>query len=228
MQPVSNGAGRDRKLLGEASRLLAEAGWKRQGSLVQNEKGERLVLEILVNDEVFVRVDSPFVENMRAVGIDASIRQVDPAQYAVRQNDFDFDVMSLALNLFATPTYDTLENIFHSRAATVSGSRNLPGTASPAVDKLIAIAGNAKSRQELDGRAACARPGLARAHGLDSKLVFGESPGRVLGHVRLRRAETGLRLPDRDDVVVRQGQGGGDWQGLKHYLAKRRIGMPVA
>ena len=149
MQPVSNGSGRDRKLLGEASRLLAEAGWKRQGPLVQNEKGERLMLEILVNDEVFVRVDSPFVENMRAVGIDASIRQVDPAQYAARQNDFDFDMMSLALNLFATPTYDTLENIFHSRASTVSGSRNLPGTTSPAVDALIAAAGNAKSREEL-------------------------------------------------------------------------------
>ena len=149
MQPVSNGSGRDRKLLGEASRLLAEAGWKRQGSLVQNDKGERLALEILVNDEVFIRSDSPFVENMRAVGIDASIRQVDPAQYAVRQNEYDFDVISLALSLSATPTYDTLENIFHSRAATVPGSRNLPGTTSPAVDKLIAIAGNAKSRQEL-------------------------------------------------------------------------------
>ena len=149
MLPVSNGSGRDRKLLGEASRLLAEAGWKREGALVKNDKGESLALEILVNDEVFVRVDSPFVENMRAVGIDASIRQVDPAQYAVRQNDFDFDVMSLALSLTATPTYDTLENIFHSRAATVSGSRNLPGTVSPSVDALIAIAGNAKSRAEL-------------------------------------------------------------------------------
>jgi microcin C transport system substrate-binding protein len=149
MQPISNGSGRDRKLLGEASRLLAEAGWKRQGSLVQNEKGERLVLEILVNDEVFIRVDSPFVENMRAVGIDASIRQVDPAQYAVRQNEFDFDMMSLALSLTATPAYDTLENVFHSRAATVPGSRNLPGTANPAVDALISIAGNAQSRAEL-------------------------------------------------------------------------------
>ena len=82
-------------------------------------------------------------------GIDASIRQVDSAQYAVRQNEFDFDMTSLALSLTATPTYDTLENVFHSRAASVSGSRNLPGTASPAVDRLIEVAGNAKSRDEL-------------------------------------------------------------------------------
>lgn len=149
MQPVSNASGRDRKLLGEASRLLAEAGWKRQGAFVQNDKGERLRLEILVNDEVFVRVDSPFVENLRAVGADASIRQVDPAQYAVRQNDFDFDMVGLAVQLPATPTRSTLENIFHSRSAATPGSRNLPGTASPAVDKLIAIAGGAASREEL-------------------------------------------------------------------------------
>ncbi|MDQ2633428.1 MAG: extracellular solute-binding protein [Pseudomonadota bacterium] len=149
MQPVSDGLLKDRKLLGEASRLLSEAGWKREGSLLRNDKGESLVLEILVNDDVFVRVDQPFVDNMRAVGIDASIRLVDPVQYAARHNDYDFDMTGLALNLFATPTFDTLENIFHSRAAAVSGSRNLPGTASPAVDKLIAIAGNAKSRKEL-------------------------------------------------------------------------------
>ena len=149
MQPVSDGSLRDRKLLGEASRLLADAGWKRQGSLLRNDKGESLVLEILVNDDVFIRVDAPFVENMRAVGIDASIRMVDPVQYAARQNDHDFDMMSLALNLFATPTYDTLENIFHSRTVAVSGSRNLPGTANPAVDALIATAGDARSRKEL-------------------------------------------------------------------------------
>lgn len=38
MQPVSDGSGRDRKLLGQASRLLAEAGWKRDGGFVVNER----------------------------------------------------------------------------------------------------------------------------------------------------------------------------------------------
>ena len=32
-QPVSDGSGRDRKLLGEAAKLLAEAGWKRDGGV---------------------------------------------------------------------------------------------------------------------------------------------------------------------------------------------------
>jgi microcin C transport system substrate-binding protein len=148
-QPVSNGSGRDRSLLSAAARLLGEAGWERKGGSVVNARGERLMLEMLVNDEVFVRVNQPFVENLRAVGIDASIRLVDPAQFQARTNDFDFDMVGMALSLSATPTRDALENLFHSRAATIPGSRNLPGTADPAVDALIAAAGRADSRDAL-------------------------------------------------------------------------------
>jgi microcin C transport system substrate-binding protein len=130
---------------------LAQAGWKKpEGSpFVVNAKGERLMLEILVNDEVFIRVDSPFVENMRTVGIDASIRMVDAAQYTVRQSDFDYDMISIAYSLGATPTSDDLEQFFHSKAANLSGSRNLPGTADPAIDALLGHVGAAKDRKSL-------------------------------------------------------------------------------
>ena len=149
IQPVSNGSGRDRALLGRASKLLAEAGWKRNDGLLTNAAGERLALEILVQDETFVRVDTPFVENMRAIGIDASIRRVDATQYEARQRSFDFDMVSLAMSFAATPTRDSLFNIFHSRSATQEGSRNLPGTADPGIDALIDLAGQAKDRTSL-------------------------------------------------------------------------------
>ena len=35
---------------------------------------------------------------MKAIGIDASIRMVDSAQYQARQADFDFDLVSMALS----------------------------------------------------------------------------------------------------------------------------------
>ena len=47
VQPTSDGSGRDRKLLGTAARLMADAGWKRDGNLLRNEKGETLAVEIL-------------------------------------------------------------------------------------------------------------------------------------------------------------------------------------
>jgi len=149
LQPVSNGSGRDRALLSKAAKLLADAGWKRAGSLVQNDRGERLTLEILVNDDTFVRIDSPFVENMRAVGIDASIRMVDPTQYQARQLEFDFDMLSMAASFSATPTGDEVARFCHSRTATVPGSRNLPGTADPAVDELVAIIDRAPDRESF-------------------------------------------------------------------------------
>lgn len=149
MQPVSDGSGRDRKLLRRAVNLIREAGWKRRNGFFTSADGETLSLEILVRSAVFVRVDTPFVENMRAIGIDASIRQVDPSQYQSRQIEFDFDLMGMALRLSATPTQESLDSLFHSRAATTAGSRNLPGTASTAIDALITEVGNATSRAEL-------------------------------------------------------------------------------
>lgn len=149
MQPVSDGSGRDRKLLGAAARLLAEAGWKRSGQFVQNEKGEPLTLELLVDDDDWIRIHSPWVENMRAIGIDASIRVVDSAQYTNRQLEFDFDAISMALSFAATPSRDEIEGLFHSRSATLPGSKNLPGIADPAVDALVEAAGSADSRESL-------------------------------------------------------------------------------
>ena len=149
MQPVSDGSGRDRALLRRASRLLAEAGWSRQGDFLVDASGERLAVELLMQDETFLRIGSPFVENMRLIGIDGSMRMVDSAQYQSRQIDFDFDMIMVATSFTATPTRDSLVNFFHSRAASLPSSRNLPGTADPVLDELIDRSGNVGSRAEL-------------------------------------------------------------------------------
>ncbi|MET0597746.1 MAG: extracellular solute-binding protein [Mesorhizobium sp.] len=149
LQPASDGSGRDRKLLGRASRLLGEAGWKRKGTSVENDKGERLTLEILVEDDTFTRVFTPFVENMRAIGIDAAIRMVDSAQYTLRQTNFDFDMISVAFSFSATPTRDDVELFFDSRGADSPSARNLPGTKDAAVDALVANVGAAPDRESL-------------------------------------------------------------------------------
>jgi len=169
MQPVSDGSGRDRRMLQRASALMAEAGWTKpptpswwerilgffgiidlpDPNLLVDAEGRRFLLESLVNDNALARIVGPFVENMRAVGIDASIRLVDPSQYQARQVDFDYDMISMAQSFTGTPTRDQLENTFHSRAAKIGSSRNYPGTESPAVDALIEAAGKAGTREEL-------------------------------------------------------------------------------
>lgn len=147
--PLSDGSGHDRKLLGAASKLLAEAGWKRAGSFVVDDKGERLRVEMLTEDDGMVRIFTPWSENMKAIGIDASIRQVDSAQYEQRQSDFDFDFNVLHWSIGATPNADSLEMLYDSRMAETPGQRNYPGTQSKAIDALIVAAGKAQSRSEL-------------------------------------------------------------------------------
>ena len=149
MQPVSDGSGHDRKMLGAASKLLAEAGWKRAGNFVVNEKGERLQVEMLAEDDSIIRIFTPWAENMKAIGIDASIRQVDSTQYEQRQSNFDFDLNMLHWLIGATPTADGLEILYDSRMAKIPGQRNYPGTESRAIDALIVAAGKANSRAEL-------------------------------------------------------------------------------
>jgi microcin C transport system substrate-binding protein len=149
LQPVSNGSGRDRALLGKASALLAEAGWKRSGGSLANERGQRLSVELLVDDDAFVRLCSPWVETMKAIGIDATIRLVDSTQYEAREKTFDFDLVMMALSFTATPTVDDMFNLFHSSAVGMQGSRNYPGTADPAVDALVEAVGAAHERESL-------------------------------------------------------------------------------
>ena len=147
--PPSDGSGRDRKLLGEARRLMGEAGWKPDGRVFKNEKGEKFTLEILVDDEGFVRIYSPWIESLKAIGFDASLRMVDSAQHQARQVSFDFDMIGMALLFNPTPTREGMDSIFHSKSANLQGSRNLPGTADPAIDALVEAIAGASNRHEL-------------------------------------------------------------------------------
>ncbi|WP_062110917.1 extracellular solute-binding protein [Aureimonas sp. AU40] len=148
-QPVSDGSGTDRRLLREASTLLQAAGWTRKGSQLVDAKGTVFRLEFLINDPEQARVYGKMIENMKLLGIDASMRLVDAAQYQDRQNRFDFDMILGAFSFNGTPTREGMGLFFGSAARERNGSYNYPGTASPAVDALIDKIGEAKSRADL-------------------------------------------------------------------------------
>jgi microcin C transport system substrate-binding protein len=148
IQPASDGSGRDRSRLREAVRLLDAAGWKNGGGLLRNPAGETLDVEILINASVFERVYNPWVGTMRSIGINASLRLVDPAQYQARTSTFDFDIAGYALTWGATPVSSGLENAFGSRSANEEGSRNWAAIADPLVDAIIHEVGAAKNREE--------------------------------------------------------------------------------
>jgi microcin C transport system substrate-binding protein len=146
--PKTDGSGSDRRILKQAADLLAAAGWEQKGGRLVNAGGETLELEFLIHASVFERVLAPYSQNLRRIGIQATIRQVDPAQYQSRINDFDFDVMLMAIGFTGTPL-DGLDEMYGSRAADIPGTRNYAGIKSKAVDALIGRLDSVETREEL-------------------------------------------------------------------------------
>ncbi|MCB8839703.1 extracellular solute-binding protein [Aurantimonas sp. VKM B-3413] len=149
VQPVSDGSGRDRKMLREASNLFAEAGWKRSGNRLVDASGAPFALEFLTRGQEQARVYAKMTDTLRQLGVDASIRLVDEAQYQDRLNSFDFDMVLAAFGLLATPTREDMSFFFGSDASDRPGSNNYPGMASEGVDSLIAAVGAVRNRKEL-------------------------------------------------------------------------------
>ena len=125
-----------RNQLEEAGKLLDQAGWTIKNGKRVNAKGEQLKLEILIFEPAFERVTAPFVKNLQLLGIDASMRMVDPAQYQRRLKTFDFDITTERYTMRNTPGVE-LRSYFGSDAAKMDGSLNLAGISDPAVDALV-------------------------------------------------------------------------------------------
>jgi microcin C transport system substrate-binding protein len=146
--PVSDGSGQDRALLRKASQMLQDAGFPIKGGKRVNANGEPITFEFLIDEASFQPHHMPLIKNLGTLGIDATLRVVDPVQYNARMNDYDFDVTVLRMNFSTTPG-DALRTYFSSAAAATKGSQNLAGIADPAVDALIDKIIDAKTRAEL-------------------------------------------------------------------------------
>ena len=147
--PVSDGSGRDRRPLRQASKLLDEAGWKINDAGVRvNARGEPLTLELLMEQPSLEKIFGFYIGKLRQLGIQASIRNVDAAQYQVRLKAFDFD---LDMSRFALPNTPgpVMWNFWGSASAKTEGSYNLAGVADPVIDALTARILQAGSREDL-------------------------------------------------------------------------------
>ena len=148
--PLSDGSGRDRRLLKRAAALLKEAGWRvdEKGRLA-DETGEIFRIEFLTQSPTFTRILAPYIQNLKSLGIEASLRLADAAQYRARLKRFDFDMTTERFTLANTPGI-SLRNLFNASFAEIEGSRNLSGVKNAAVDALIEKAIAAETRAELE------------------------------------------------------------------------------
>jgi len=158
--PKTDGSGNNREGLRRGLALLREAGWTVRDRRLVNPEGKRFEFEILLQGATFERVALPYVQWLERLGISARVRTVDPAQYQVRVDAFDYDM-----------TIDSIGQGFHPgneqrdywtcAKARENGSQNVAGICDPVIDELVEMVIAAPNHAEL----------IARTRALDRALL---------------------------------------------------------
>ncbi len=139
----------DRRQARRALALFEEAGWvPGDDGMLRNDPGDTLELEILSQNPLFDRIINPYVENLRAVGVDARLNRIDSAQYTERERNFDFDMITDHFPLGYEPG-SGLRQYFHSQQGADS-LFNPAGVSNPAIDVLLEAVINSETQEELN------------------------------------------------------------------------------
>ena len=204
--PVSDGSGQDRALLRRASDLLSAAGYNIVDGKRVNDRGERITIEFLIEEPSVQPHHMPFIKNLGTIGIDATLRIVDPVQYRARLEDFDFDATIVRYALSSTPG-KSMRTFLTSQSATTKGSRNLSGIADPVVDALVEKIIEAKSRARELTIACRSLDRVLRAGRYWVRTGTGHALDHLLGRVRAAAGEAALWPRHSRHLVVGCGQG---------------------
>ena len=149
--------------LREAIGLLKKAGWSFKGEQLVNDKtGQTFTFQILDYDPQMERVILPFTQNLKRLGITATVRTVDVSQYQQLMNNFDFDMTVVVFPQSLSPGNEQRE-FFGSAAADQPGSQNQLGIKSKIIDQLIEGVIASPTRADL----------ITHVHALDRVLQYG-------------------------------------------------------
>ena len=161
--PKTDGSGRDRKVLRDAVALLREAGWEiRGGRLVNSATGEAFAFTISCVSREQEKVALHYQRTLTQIGIDARVRVVDSTQFQRMLDTYEFDMLPVMWYNSLSPGNEQ-DYYYGSAARTTLGTRNYPGIADPAVDRMIGALLAATSEEDF----------IAAVRALDRLLVNG-------------------------------------------------------
>lgn len=185
--PVTDGSGRNRQNQRAAMKLLGEAGYKLEGGrLLHKKTGRQLAFEILGGSSLNERLFLAFARELAKLGIAATVRIVDSAQYQSRIKSYDYDMIQTRWPSSLSPGN---EQIFRwsSDLADREGTFNFAGVKNDAADAMIEAMLAARQAEDF----------VAAVRALDRVLLSGHYvvplfhlPKQWVGHWdRLRHPE---------------------------------------
>ena len=143
---VTDGTGRDRKVLRAAFRILKQAGFKSQGGQLLGPDGVQLSFEILCKSRGEEKLALAYQRPLKRLGIDVQVRTVDDAQYQRRIGTFDYDMILFSYSASLSPGIEQ-RGRWTSESKDIEGSFNFAGAANPAVDHMVEAILQARSSE---------------------------------------------------------------------------------
>lgn len=134
--PVTDGSGRDRKVLKHAYDQIIAAGYSIRDGKMRDQKGTPLTFEILCQSPDQTRIALTYQRTLAALGIEVSIRSVEDAQYQQRSQTFDFDMIFRTYAATLSPGIEQAGR-WGSPSRDLQGSENMAGVADPDIDQMI-------------------------------------------------------------------------------------------
>jgi len=146
--PVTDGSGRDRKVLKQAVDVLKEAGYSIKNGKMTDAEGKALSFEIMTQNADQEKLAIAYQRSLQTLGITTSIRTVDDSQYQSRTNSFDYDVIVKSYVSSLSPGNEQL-SYWASASRDREGSSNFAGVADPDVDTAIKHLLTARSDEDF-------------------------------------------------------------------------------
>ncbi len=134
--PVSDGSGRDRKILRKAVNFLKQGGYTIKGERMVDSAGRQLSFEIMTQNADQERIAIAYRRSLALLGVAVTIRTVDDSQYQLRTTNYDYDMIVKSYPSSLSPGIEQVGR-WSSAAAKTPGSLNFAGVADSDVDTLM-------------------------------------------------------------------------------------------
>lgn len=153
--PVTNGTGRDRKVLRKVLGLLRKEGFSLKNGKLLNPAGRPLSFELMIAGSAGVsgqdmeRLALGYQATLAKLGISMTTRLVDDSQFQSRKGSFDYDMTIVRYSSSLSPGAEQIWR-WGSRSRDAEGTFNFAGTAEPVLDRLIDAMLAARNREDFE------------------------------------------------------------------------------
>lgn len=146
--PVTDGSGRDRKVLKRSVDLLKDAGYTiRDGKMVDG-KGKPLTFEIMTQSPDQEKVALAYQRFLTAIGVDVTVRTVDDSSYQQRSQSFDYDMVLKSYSSSLSPGAEQVGR-WGSASRSLKGTDSFAGVADPGIDRILSAIVSARGQEDF-------------------------------------------------------------------------------